>query len=147
MVDIEKMSREYQHASPVSQFRSSAGKFGCDLLVLAELQGKLLKSDAKLAMERSMGTAIITLIATCCLLGSVPVVIFGIASAVAYFFEMETWVSQLAVGCTFSLVSIAILATSLRRFAKTGFQFQRSVDELSKNIEWAKDIFSGVSSK
>lgn len=147
MVDVEKMSREYQHAGPIGQFKSTAGKFGCDLLVLAELQGKLLKADAKMAMERSMGTAIIALIAACCLLGSMPVVIFGMASAVAHYFEIETWQSQLAVGCSFSLVSIAILATSMRRFAKNGFQFQRSAEELSKNIEWAKNIFSGDSSK
>lgn len=147
MVDVEKMSREYQHASPVGQFKSTAGKFGCDLLVLAELQGKLLKADVKLAMERSMGTAIIALIAACCLLGSMPVVIFGMSAAVAYYFELETWISQLVVGCTFSLVSIVILVTSLRRFARNGFQFQRSGEELSKNVEWAKDIFSGASSR
>ena len=147
MVDVEKMSREYQHASPVGQFKSTVGKFGCDLLVLAELQGKLLKADAKMAMERSMGNVIIALIAACCILGSIPVVIFGMASAVAYYFEIESWISQLVMGCTFSLVSIAILAISLRRFAKNGFQFQRSAEEFSKNIEWAKDIFSGDSSK
>jgi len=141
------MSRDYQHPGPVGEFKTTAGKFGCDLLLLAELQGKLFKSDAKLAIEQSRSTAIIALIAACCLSGSMPVAIFGIASVVAYFFEIETWVSQLAVGCSFSFVSVLILATSFRRFAKTGFQFQRSAEELSKNIEWVKDIFNGVSSR
>lgn len=147
MVDVEKMSPEYKHINPVGQFKASAGKFGGDLLELAELQGKLFKADAKLAMEKSMGTAIIAMIAACCLLGCVPVVIFGLASAVTYFFEIESWISQLAVGSFCSLISIAILVISLKKFSRAGSQFNRSINELSNNFEWAKDIFNGVSKR
>ncbi len=145
MVDVEKMSREYQHINPVGQFKASAGRFGGDLLELAELQGKLFKADAKLAMEKSMGTAIIAMISACCLLGCVPVVIFGLASAVTYFFQIESWISQLAVGSFCSLISITILVISLKKFSRAGSQFNRSINELSNNVEWAKDIFNGVS--
>ncbi|MCY2986105.1 MAG: phage holin family protein [Planctomycetota bacterium] len=147
MVDSEKMRQEYQHASPVGQFRSSAGKFGCDLLELAELQGKLLKVDAKSALEKSLGAILCALIGCLSLLGCMPVLFLGAASAVAYSLALETWVSQLVVGSTLSLVSIGTIGISLKRLSKTGEQFKRSTEEFTKNFEWAKDIFSSDSSK
>jgi len=145
MVDVETMNGDYQHASPVGQFRTSAGKFGCDLLELAELQGKLFKADAKTAIERSMGAAIFALIGCFSLLGCIPVLTLGIASAIAYYFEIGTWFSQLLVGGCLSLISIAMIAISLRTLSNTGGQFKRSTEELSKNMEWVKNIFGGVS--
>jgi len=152
MVDSEKVSSgrvssEYQHTSPVGQFRTSAGKFTCDLLELAELQAKLLKADAKSVAERSIGAAIFVLVGCLSLLGCMPVLIFGAASAVAYFFEIDPWVSQLMVGGCLSVISIAVVAISSRMLSKTGVQFKRSTEEFSKNIEWLKDIFGSVSPK
>jgi hypothetical protein len=146
MVDLEKMSQDYQHASPVGQFRTSAGKFGRDLLELAELQGKLFNADAKSAVEKSMVAVLFALIGCLSLLGCMPVLFLGAASAIAYFCEVETWVSQLAVGCSLSIVSMATIGISLKKLSNTGEQFKRSTEEFSKNIEWAKDIFSGESS-
>ncbi len=147
MVDLEKMSQDYQHASPVGQFRSSAGKFGCDLLELAELQGKLFKADAKSAVEKSMVAVLFALIGCLSLLGCMPVLFLGAASAVAYFFEIEIWVSQLAVGCSLSIISMVVIGLSLKKLSSSGEQFKRSSEEFSKNIQWAKEIFSGDSSR
>lgn len=147
MVDIETINTEYQHAGPVGQFRNSAGKFGCDLLELAELQGKLFSADAKSAMQRSMAGVMLVLFGCLSLLGCMPVLILGIASAIAYYFEIETWISLLAVGCSLSIISMIIIAVALTRLKNSGMQFKRSSEEFSKNIEWAKDIFSGVPSR
>lgn len=146
MDDFEKMNQQYRHASPVGQFRTSAGKFGCDLLELAELQGKLFKADARSAVEHSVGATIFVLLGCLSLLGCMPVLVFGTASAIAYCFEIEAWLSQLAVGGILSLLSVAVITLSLRKLSKSGNQFKRSTEEFAKNIVWAKEILGGVSS-
>jgi Putative Actinobacterial Holin-X, holin superfamily III len=147
MVDVEKISQEYQHASPVGQFRSSAGKFGSDLFELAELQVNLLKTDAKSAVEKSIGSVLLALIGCLSLLGCMPVLFLGAASAIAYFFKLESWAAQLAVGCVLSIFSIATIGLSLKRLSDMGKEFKRSEEEFTKNLVWAKDVFSGNSSR
>lgn len=146
MDDIEKMNQHYRHANPVGQFRASAGKFGCDLLELAELQGRLFKADTRSAVEHSVGATIFVLLGCLSLLGCMPVLVLGIASAIAYCFEIEHWLSQLAVGGVLSLFSVAVITVSLMKLSKSGNQFRRSTEEFAKNIVWAKEILGGVSS-
>lgn len=147
MVDVEKVNAKYRHASPVGQFKTSAGKIACDLLELAELQGKLFKADAKSVFSQSITATATVIIGCTCLLGCIPVVIFGLASAVAYYFEIESWVAQVAVGSCFAILSLLCIAIAFRTLSKTSRQFKRSTEEFSKNIEWTKDIISGVTSR
>ena len=147
MVDIEKLNGKYQHASPVGQFQTTAGRFACDLLELAELQAKLLKADAKSALSQSIGAATTVAIGSIFLVGCVPVVVFGLASAVAYYCGIEAWVAQLAVSGCLAFLSILCIAIALKALSKTDRQFKRSAEEFSKNIEWTKDVFHGVSSR
>ena len=147
MVDIEKMNKGYEHTNPVQQFRSTAGNFGCDLLELVELQGKLIRADAKLAMEKSTASARVALIGVCITLGSLPIAILGVSSGIAYYFDIETWVSQLLVGCGFVLAGLIVVVLAMRGLARSSGQFQRSADEFSKNVAWVKKIFSSQSSK
>ena len=147
MVDIEKVSGEYHHASPIGQIKSSAGRFGGDVLELIELQGKLFKADAKKTIEKSMAAAISALMGFFCLMGCLPVMSFGLASAVTRYFVIEPWIAQLLIGGVLSIISITIITFALRTFAKTGTHFKRSTDEFSKSMEWAKDIFGGTPTK
>ena len=147
MVDVEKVNGKYQHAGPVGQFQTTAGKFASDLLELAELQGKLLKADAKLALTKSLGAATTVVIGCSCLLGCIPVVVFGLASAVAYYCEIDAWVAQLAVGGGLAILSVLCVVIALKTLSKASRQFKRSTEEFSKNIEWTKDVFHGVSSR
>ena len=147
MVDVEKISGKYQHASPVGQIQTTAGKFACDLLELAELQGKLLKADAKSAFSQSIGAATTVVVGTICLLSCMPIVVLGLASATAYYCGIEVWVAQLAVGGGLAFLSLLIVAIAVKRLSKTSRQFKRSAEEFSKNIEWTKDVFHGVSSR
>jgi len=141
------MNGDYHHISPIGQLKSSAGRFGGDILELVELQGQLLKADAKRTIEKSMGAAISALVGFFCLMGCLPVVSFGLASAITYYFKIEPWISQLVIGGVLSIISITIIAIAARTFATTGVQFQRSTDEFSKNLEWLKDILGGMVSK
>ena len=145
MVDIKKMSDEYQHSSPVGSFTTSAGKFGCDVLELLELQGKLLKADALMSIRQSKGAAVTILVGSLCFLGCVPILILGIASAVTYLFDIPSWVSQLSVASCFAIISMILVACAIRTLSKPRPQFERSLEELSRNIEWAKNLFQSQS--
>ena len=142
MVDIEKINRKYKHSNPVEDMKSSVGAFACDLLELAELQGRLLRADAKLAVRKSVGTAAAIAISCCCLMGCLPVACFGFASAIAYYFELEDWVAQIAVGGSLSAISILIAAIAFKSFTRISYQFDRSADEFSKTLAWTKNAFN-----
>lgn len=141
MVDIETMNGKYKHSNPVEDMRTSVGAFVCDLVELAELQGKLLKADAKLAVRKSTGAAAAFAFSCCCFIGFLPVIGFGLASAVAYYFELENWIAQLAVGGSVSFMSVLIAALSFRNITRMNQQFHRSTDEFSRNLTWAKNAF------
>lgn len=147
MVDLEKLNGKYEHASPVSQFTETAGRFACDLLELTELQAKLFKADAHAVFKESLGSIAIAGLGCSFLMGSIPLVVFGLASAVAFYWHLDEWIAQLAVGGGMALMSLIFIGWSLRTLAKTSIQFQRSTAEFSKNIEWTKDVIRGVSSK
>jgi hypothetical protein len=143
MVDIEKVNGRYKYANPVGDLKSTAGAFACDILELAELQGKLFKADAQAAIRQSIGASVSLLVACTCLLASLPVAMFGLASAVAFFFDMETWVAQLTVGGSLSILGIVIAAWAFSRLSGISHQFKRSSVEFSKNLAWTKHVFSG----
>jgi len=141
------MKGKYRHSNPIEDIKSTVGAFACDLLELAELQGKLLKADAQLAARKSIGTAAAFTISCCCLVGCLPVVGIGLASAVSYYFELENWVAQMAVGGSLSATSILIAAMSLKNFTRISHQFHRSADEFSKNVAWTKNAFNRESER
>lgn len=147
MVDLKKMNGKYQHADPVSQFTETAGRFACDLLELTELQAKLFKADAQSVLRQSLGAIATVMVGCSLLLGSIVVVVFGLASAVAHFWQLDEWQAQIAVGGGLALLSLIFIAWSFKTFVKTSIQFQRSTAEFSKNIRWTKDVIRGVSSK
>ncbi len=147
MVDIEKINEKYEHASPVSQFTETAGRFACDLLELTELQARLFKADAQSVFRRSLGAIAMAVIGCSLLLGSIPIVVFGLASATAYYWQMEEWMAQLAVGGGLALLSLMLIAGSYRNLSKSTLQFHRSTAEFSKNMEWTKDVIRSVSAK
>jgi hypothetical protein len=146
MVDIEKMNGKYRHSNLVGDIKSTAGAFAGDLLELAELQGKLFRADAESAFHQSKGSAAAIIIACCCLLGCLPVAGFGLASAVAYYCQLEDWVAQLAVGGCLSMLSIVVAAISFKNVTRVS-QFKRSSEEFSKNLEWTKSVFDGDSTR
>ena len=116
-------------------------------LELTELQARLFKADARSVFRESLGAIAMSVIGCSLLLGSVPVVVFGLASAVAYYGQIDEWIAQLAVGGGLALVSLMLIAASFRTLSKSTKQFHRSAAEFSKNMEWTKDVIRGVSAK
>lgn len=145
MVDVEKMSGKYEPTSPIGQFSRTAGRFAGDLLELTELQAKLAKADAKEVLASSAGSVICAIIGCCLLLASIPVLLFGLASAVSWCFGIDVWIAQLSIGAGVALLSILLIALATRRLLRLNNAFQRSVKELKENFDWIKKVFRGMS--
>ena len=147
MVDIEKINEKYEHAGPVTQFTETAGRFACDLMELTELQARLFKADAQSVFRESLSAIAIAVIGCSLLLGTIPVVVFGLASATAFYWRIDEWIAQLAVGGGLTLLSLVFIAGSLKTLSKSTKRFHHSTAEFSKNMEWTKDVIRSVSSK
>lgn len=140
MVDIEKIDKKYESKNPIGEFSKTASRFANDLVELSELQVKLAKSDLEEVLHRSIGSLVVAVIGTTLLLASLPVLLFGLASSLAWYCEIDPWITQVAIGggvATLSLVTVILASRRLLRQQKT---FQRSGSELKKNMEWVKSI-------
>ncbi len=141
MVNFEQKMNGSQHrSSPVAGLASQAASVLGDAILLAELQAKLAKADAKLAAKRIMGPALLLLLAGCGVLAGLPVLALGLAAALSFFAELESWQSMLIVGGILFVGAILTMLIAARGIQKSFTQFQRSSNELAKNVVWLKTI-------
>jgi len=140
MVDVKKMNGEYRPTNPIGQFSKTASRFANDLLELSELQAKLAKSDLEEVLRKSTSSILVAIIGTSLSLASLPVMLFGLASALAWYLEIETWVTQMVIGGGVALLSIVMVALATRGLLRLKNAFQRSAGELKKNMDWVKTV-------
>ena len=144
MVNVEKMNGKYEATNPIGQFSKTASRFANDLLELSELQAKLAKSDLVEVVNRSFGSIVTAIVGTSLLLASLPVLLFGLASALAWFCEIEPWIAQVVIGGSVAMLSIAMVAIAIRGQLRLKNAFQRSANELAKNMDWAKSVIRNL---
>jgi hypothetical protein len=117
---------------------ASFAELAHDVIELAELQAKLLALDIQCTGRKTRTSLLLSLLAVCVLLGSIPVALFAIARV---FVEQLGWseAGGFAVAALIGLVLSAILlGVAWQRF-RTGLNaMQRSREELSRNIAWIK---------
>lgn len=128
-------------SSPFSDFASQAAEVTSDVVELAELQVKLARLDAAEAVKRVVWPLGFILLAACLAIASLPVIFFGLAGLLQELSGWMPWVCQLIVGVIGIVIAIAIAASSLRTISRAFNTFERSSQELSKNIAWFKSIF------
>jgi len=140
MVDLEKMNGKYVPFNPMGQLSKTASRFANDLLELSELQARLAKADVEEILNRSIGSIVGIAVGTSLLLASLPVMLFGLASAIAWYYEIEPWAAQIILGAVLAMISILTITIWTRRLLRLKTAFQRSGSELKKNMEWVKSI-------
>lgn len=107
---------------------------------LAELQLQLLEADFQDCLRRLLRPVIAALLGVALLLGCTPVLLMGIAQLLIDFAAMP----QAAAFLTTSVVA-AVLATALtylagRKVRHSLSAFQRSREELTRNIQWIRSV-------
>ena len=144
MVDVEAKpvnSRAPNRTGPVAGFAGQAAEVTGDLLELAELQAKLARLDAREAVKRIVGPLGMLVFAASMAIASLPVVFFGIAGGIAVAASIQPWIANLIVGLLGAVIAAAVAWFALRTMTTALDAFQRSTDELAKNVAWFKSIF------
>jgi uncharacterized membrane protein YciS (DUF1049 family) len=109
-----------------------------DVVELSELQTQLLMLDVKATSQRMRTAAVLAIVGVCVLLGSVPVALLIAAEALV---EYADWprTAALAVAAGIGLVVTAvILGIAWYRLKTMLSAFDRSREELSRNVAWLK---------
>jgi uncharacterized membrane protein len=127
------------HATPGSLVGNIA-EFGNDVATLAELQAKLAAYDAKECASRATIPLIVVVVASVLAVGSVPVVLIGLADWIASSTRLSAGATQLIVGLV-SLVVAGVAGTiALRASLRSLESFRRSNEELTRNLSWIRTV-------
>ena len=128
--------------SPAESMIGNIAEFGNDLATLGELQAKLAVIDLKETVGRALVPAILAVSALLLVLGSLPVLLLGVAWLLITKAGMnEGWAMLATAGVALILAGIlAFLAIpALRRsFAS----LDRSREELARNVAWIKTVLA-----
>ena len=126
-------------ASPASLVGNLA-EFGNDVATLAELQSKLAIHDARECLRRATIPVIVVVGASVLAIGSVPVVLIGLADWVASITRLSAAAAQLIVGLVFLVAAGAAGTLALRASLSSLESFRRSQEELTRNLSWIRTV-------
>lgn len=138
------MNENGKNLSPLRGFAGRAAEVTSDILELAELQVGLTKADVVKAVTIAKFPFVFLVIGACTSVAALPVLMLGLAGGLSANTTLLPWHSQLIIGSAFMLFAVVAILLSFRGLVQAIGIFQRSTDELSKNVAWLKSIFRGA---
>ncbi|MDZ4848718.1 MAG: phage holin family protein [Pirellulaceae bacterium] len=138
------MNDDVKNPSPLRGFADQAAEVTSDILELAELQVGLTKADVVLAAKVAKFPFIFLVIGACTSVAALPVLMLGLTGWLSANSNLLPWHSQLIIGGAFMLLAVIAILLSFHGLVRAIGIFQRSTDELSKNVAWLKTIFRGA---
>ena len=126
-------------ATPASLVGNIA-EFGNDVATLAELQAKLAAHDAKECVNRATIPLIVVAAASVLAVGSVPVLLIGLADWIASSTRMSAAAAQLIVGLLTLVLAIVAVTIALKASLRSLEGFRRSTEELTRNLSWIRTV-------
>jgi len=115
-------------------------EFGNDVATLAELQAKLAAYDARECVSRATIPLIVVAAASVLAVGSVPVLLIGLADWIASRAGISPGTSQIIVGLVcLALAGVAVFL-AFRASLRSLESFRRSNEELTRNISWIRTV-------
>ena len=132
------------HASPLTMV-SNLADFGNDIATLAELQAKLAAHDAKECAGRAAVPVVALVLGGIVALGSIPVILIGLADLIATYTKLSAGATQLIVGlAALALAGIGAFV-GMKGATRSLDSFRRSREELVRNMSWIRTVvvFSG----
>jgi hypothetical protein len=128
--------------APATAVVSNLAEFGNDFATLAELQAKLAAIDLKESAGRAAVPAGLLAGALVLLLGSVPVLLIGVAELIVRFTSIGHDLALLLTAGGAIVVAGAIGALAAPRLRKSFESLQRSREELARNVSWIKTVLT-----
>jgi hypothetical protein len=126
-------------ASPGSLV-SNLAEFGNDVATLAELQAKLATYDAKECVSRATVPLIVAGAASVLAVGSVPVLLIGLADWIASSIRISAGAAQLIVGLVTLVLAGVAVTIALKASLRSLESFRRSSEELNRNLSWIRTV-------
>ena len=126
-------------ASPLTLVGNIAD-FGNDIASLAELQAKLTLMDAKEAASKAAVPVVVLVGASVLALGSLPVILLGLAGLIASAAKIQPATAQLLVGLTTLVVAGIAGFVGLKGSTGSLKSFRRSSEELTRNLSWVRTV-------
>jgi hypothetical protein len=125
-----------------SSFTDTLARFLRDLLKMGDLQLQLLSLDIKAVGNSARFGIILAVIAAAMLLGSIPVVMFGVAGVVHLAMHLPLEYAWLVVGGMAMLVGVILLIISVACLARATHSMRRSHEEFRRNLEWMRSVLN-----
>jgi hypothetical protein len=136
----DQASVKAQNGSRPNGVLGSVTEFGNDVATLAELQLKLAELDAKQAVERALVPAAVAVGGVAVILGSLPVILLGVAALVASALQIKDGWAMVLVGGAALVGAAVAAAVAGARVGKSLDSFRRSRDELVRNVAWIRTV-------
>jgi Putative Actinobacterial Holin-X, holin superfamily III len=128
--------------APATAVVSNVAEFGNDFATLAELQAKLAVIDLKESTGRAALPGGVLAAALVLLLGSVPVLLAGAAELLVRYTTIGRGWALLLTAVVALVLAVVIGALAAARLARSFASFQRSQEELTRNVAWIKTVLT-----
>jgi len=130
----------FAEKAAVEEVTTNASGLAHDLITLVELQAKLAYFDVREAGRRSSASLVSLAAMVALLLGSIPIVLLGLAELLVQYAEWSRAASYLTVGgvTIFGGAIVAWLSISALRRVTT--VFSHSYQEFQENLEFVKSL-------
>jgi MFS superfamily sulfate permease-like transporter len=133
------MSQASHNGHPES-LRDNVAELISDVGSLAELQWQLFTLDAQQAWQRALWPLVIVGAALGIALGTVPVLLLGIAQVLVELFEISTAVAYISVAVVFAIIAGVTAKIAIARLRTATESFRRSREELRHNVQWMQRV-------
>jgi len=142
MADQASMSRSNGNSSQASpgSLVGNIAEFGNDVATLAELQLKLAVYDAKDCVSRATIPVIVAVAGSAVALGSIPIVLLGLADWIASSTQLSVAAARLIVGIAALILAGVGVVIALRASLRSLEGFRRSNEELARNLSWVRTV-------
>ena len=111
-----------------------------DLAKMIDLQLQLLSLDLKQFWSNARVGLTVSLLAGFAILGSFPVLLFGIAGVLQRATGWSHEACLLSLGTTFTIGGACVLWIAVIRVGRAGVTFRRSQEELTQNLKWVREV-------
>ena len=114
--------------------------FGNDVATLVELQAKLAATDLKEVKHRATVYIIVLICAVILCLGTIPIVLLGIADLLVMALQIRLGLALLLTAGVTLAICGAVIALMLPRLSLAVEPLRRSREELIRNISWVRTV-------
>jgi hypothetical protein len=126
--------------SPARAVARNMKELSHDAITLAELQGQLLVTEVRQWRQSITLPAVLMGVAALIALGSVPVLLLSLASALVEFGQMSQSLSRLLAAMAGMIVAGFIAVVGRRKLSSASLKLERSREEFQRNLRWIKRV-------